>query len=397
MVAVIVILGVGLGAAVGGWIGSGLADLYARYFHFPVIEFRFDASVVLLALAISGGAALIGTLGAIRRAVRLAPAVAMRPEPPASYRPTAIERWVPRSLISPAGRMILRRIGRQPVKAMLSMVGIALSASVLVVGNFTADSIDYLMDFQFQELQRQDVSVAFVEPASSRALADIRHLTGVVQCEPFRSVSVRLRSGHRSRRVAIMGLEPDGVLYRPMDATGRPAPLPDRGLMLSSKLAELLAVRPGERVTRRGARRRATGPPGAGRVARRRLPGDHRLHGSHGPQPPVARGRLDLRRLPGRRRGSRGCPLLAAEERPPGRVRDREGGHGGELPQDHGREPARDAVDRRHLRRDHRVRGRLQQRRGSRWPSAAASWRPSGSSASPGRRSRSSCSASWPS
>jgi putative ABC transport system permease protein len=142
--------------------------------------------------------------------------------------------------------MILRRLGRQPVKAMLSVLGIALSVAVFVVGNFSADAVDYLMDFQFHGVQRQDLSVAFVEPAAARALADLRHLSGVVRCEPFRSVSVRLRSGHRTRRVAILGLEPDGRLYRPLDSSWRAVRPPDHGLMLSSKLAELLDVRRGD-------------------------------------------------------------------------------------------------------------------------------------------------------
>ena len=36
--------------------------------------------------------AVLGTLAAVSRAVALPPAEAMRPEPPAAYRPTVVER-----------------------------------------------------------------------------------------------------------------------------------------------------------------------------------------------------------------------------------------------------------------------------------------------------------------
>ncbi len=248
-VGLIVAAGVGLGTAVGAWMGWGISGFYARFFRFPVFRFRLDPSVVLLALAISASAAMIGTLAAIRRAIRLQPAEAMRPEPPASYRPTSIERWVPRTLVSPAGRMILRRLGREPFKAFLSVLGIALSVAVLVVGNYTADAVDDLMDFQFHEVQRHDLSLTFVEPTSARAISEVRHLPGVIRCEPFRAVAVRLRSGHRTRRAGILGLEPGTRLYRPLDASRREVSLPERGLMLSTKLAEILHVQVGDLLT----------------------------------------------------------------------------------------------------------------------------------------------------
>jgi putative ABC transport system permease protein len=71
-------------------------------------------------------------------------------------------------------------------------------------------------------------------------------MPGVVHCEAFRSVPVRLRSGHLSRRVAIMGLPPDSHLYRLLDDQERRVPLPVEGLMLSDKLAELLHVQVGD-------------------------------------------------------------------------------------------------------------------------------------------------------
>jgi putative ABC transport system permease protein len=49
--------------------------------------------------------------------------------------------------------------------------------------------------------------------------------------------------------VAITGLPADPRLNRVIDAGGRPVELPPAGLVLSEKLAEVLAVAPGDRLT----------------------------------------------------------------------------------------------------------------------------------------------------
>jgi putative ABC transport system permease protein len=59
---------------------------------------------------------------------------------------------------------------------------------------------------------------------------------------------VRLRFGHRSRQAAITGLATDARLNRVIDVSLRPVKLPPEGLVISAKLAELLAVRPGDTV-----------------------------------------------------------------------------------------------------------------------------------------------------
>jgi putative ABC transport system permease protein len=91
--------------------------------------------------------------------------------------------------------------------------------------------------------------VSFVEPASGRALFDIRRLPGVLYAEPMRAVPVRLRAGQRSRIVSINGLLADSELNRVIDVHAGAIRLPPEGLVLSLKLAEVLGARRGDVVT----------------------------------------------------------------------------------------------------------------------------------------------------
>ena len=97
-------------------------------------------------------------------------------------------------------------------------------------------------------MQRQDVTVTFFEPVSSKALYELRSLPGVVKVEPLRSVPVRLRHGHRSRNLTILGVASIPTLNRIVDRSGTVVTPPPEGLLLSKTLAEILQVSPGERV-----------------------------------------------------------------------------------------------------------------------------------------------------
>ena len=238
-----------LGVLGGAYLGRGMTDLYARFFKLPVYDYRLDPGVVLSAVLLTAAAAVAGTLAAVRRAVVLPAAEAMRPEAPAEYRATLPERLGLHRLLSPAGRMVLRRLGRQPVRSGLTVVGIALSAAVVVLGSFVEDTVKYVFDVQFFRVQRYDVSVAFAEPGSPRAVHDAAHLPGVTRAEPFRAVAARVRFGPRHRRVGITGLVPDPQLFRPLDERGRPVPIPADGLVLSAKLAGLLGAKVGDVIT----------------------------------------------------------------------------------------------------------------------------------------------------
>ncbi|MBI1314626.1 FtsX-like permease family protein [bacterium] len=248
-VLVIVLTGSLIGTIGGMLMARGLTRAYAEFYRFPILQYRLDASIVVLGFAIALSAGVLGALIAVRRAAKLPPAEAMRPEPPKSFRDTLLERLGLQRLLPPSTRMILRNLERQPVKTTLSILGIALSVSVLVLGNFMEDSLDYLIDQQFQIAQRQDVSVALVEPASGTIVHDMTHLPGVIRVEPIRGVATRMRFGHRSRRVGITGMPPNMQLYQLLDAKRQRLEVPPEGLLISDKLARILEVRPGQSVT----------------------------------------------------------------------------------------------------------------------------------------------------
>jgi putative ABC transport system permease protein len=245
---VIVLLGVALGTWLGQWLGGAMTGLYTEVFHFPEFHYRLEPWLVLTGAGAALAAAAGGALAAIRGILRLRAAEAMRAPAPAAFRPLFIERLGYASLLTSSQRMIMRNLERKPVRAAITVVGIAGSVAIVIGGTFWADAIEWFMDVQFNRVQRAQVSVGFAEPVPRAALWQLERLPGVKQAEVTRAIPVRLRAGHRSYRTGITGLTDGAQLQRILDADLRQARLVPGAMLLTTRLAEQLAVSPGDLV-----------------------------------------------------------------------------------------------------------------------------------------------------
>jgi len=246
LTALIVLVGVVLGVALGGWAADWVAALYMQYFRFPETRFEVRPQVIALGAAVSGAAAMLGTWRAVREAARLAPAVAMRPPAPPVFRRGWLDRSGLRRWLDQPTRIIFRNLGRHRTKAALSILGIALSVALMLVGGYQFNAIDQLIDTQYRQVLKMDAIVHLNEVTSERAAAELRHYPGVRHVEPFRTVPVRLVHGVREYRTAIEGMARRPVLRGLIDRSGEDLALPERGLVLTDYLAGHLDARAGD-------------------------------------------------------------------------------------------------------------------------------------------------------
>jgi putative ABC transport system permease protein len=243
---VIVLLGALLGIALGRWLGTAMTGLYSDFFHFPRFHYSMPPWLVLSGAGAALAAAFGGALAATRGILRLRAAEALRPPAPAEFRPLLLERLGYVQLLTPAQRMILRNLERKPVRAAVTVAGIAGSVAILIAGTFWSDALEWFIDVQFNQVQRADVQVGFAEPVPRAVLWELERLPGVSEAEVTRSIPVRLRAGHRSYRTGITGVQDDAHLQRILDAELRESKPPPGGLLLTTRLAQRLEVRPGD-------------------------------------------------------------------------------------------------------------------------------------------------------
>ena len=247
-VLVLVVLGSLVGVAGGAWLGHWMTHAYVKFFRFPLVRFVLAYDQIALAVGIASVGAVAGSYTAIRRAVRLQPAVAMRPEAPKSSGRSIPERLGLRTFLTPVARMVFRRLERNPRSTLLSVFGMSLGVAVLILGTFLEDSIAAVIDIQFERAQRQDVMIAFNENLSVSAVHDVYNLPGVTAVEPFRAVPVRIRFGPRIRRESLMALASKPGLFRVLDDKQQPVAIRGRGLTVSEKMAEMMGLVVGDKL-----------------------------------------------------------------------------------------------------------------------------------------------------
>lgn len=244
-----VILGAVTGCVFGSWSAGKVSQAFAQLYRFPVLRHVVTLRVLVTAVLVSVIGAVFGTLSATRRAFRLPPAEAMRPEAPPAASRSVLDRLGILASVGPAFRMVARSLARRPLRAAFSMVGVAFAVALLLLGRYFFDALDYMANVSFRLAQRQDATVTFTEPRSARARFELRTVPGVLSVEAFRTVPARLHHGQYRYRIGLQGLPDDGTLRRLLDRSLARVPVPDGGVLLTRKLGEALHVQPGDTLT----------------------------------------------------------------------------------------------------------------------------------------------------
>jgi putative ABC transport system permease protein len=239
-------VGAALGVALGAWMGNWLVELYLEFFRLPGEAFALTPRLVLVGVGVSVGSAVAGGLVAVRRITQLAPADAMRPPTPASYRSSILTRGPWMRLLEMAGTIVLREAERSPTRVVLSAIGIAFSVAIMVVGHFQGDAIGPLVEALFEHGMREDLSIELSRAAPRRALGELAHLPGVERVEGMRRTFARVSHRGRHRDVPLMAGGEDVTMRLVVDQRGDVVPRPAEGIVITRKLGEVLGIGVGE-------------------------------------------------------------------------------------------------------------------------------------------------------
>lgn len=235
------------GCGVGQWLAGRLMEFYRDFYSFPVLRSDAYPLVMLNALALSAGFGVAGAVAAARRAARIQPADAMRPETPRTAAHSLLERsawaW---GRLSFTGKMIVRNVARYRLRAGFTVLGVAISAALLMIGRFSTDALHFMIDFQFEVTQREDLRVGFESERGKGAWHDLRRMGHVRRVEPLLTYPFTARHGWREKDIGVTGLLPDTRMMRLLDTQRRDIVVDGAGLVLDERLAEELGVKPGD-------------------------------------------------------------------------------------------------------------------------------------------------------
>ena len=239
-------VGVVLGWAIGYWASIGIATIYGQFFHFPYLVFLQYPAVYALSAVTGLTAAMLGAVFAVRRVVGLSPAVAMSPPAPTRFRRGLFDRLIGFFKPRQPTMMILRAIGRWPVRAAFTTLGISMSAAMIVSGLFMMDSFDELLDVAFVQVNRQDAILTFPINRPETVLEDVANLPGVMAAEGAFAAPARLYHSSRTRTIAIEGRREGNTLARVFDGGTGTEIAPEDGIVLEARLANHLDAKVGD-------------------------------------------------------------------------------------------------------------------------------------------------------
>jgi putative ABC transport system permease protein len=248
LVAVVMAPGALVGVAGGFALGRIVLHLYQGIFRFPDLTFRLSGSLIAAGVVTSAAAATFGALFAVRAAVKLPPAEAMRAPAPARYRRGLAARLGLGPFVGASGMMVLREIERRPLRTALSSLGIAGAVALIIFGHFGSDSLNNYLESLFRREQRQDLAVTFDRPTAPRVVAELANLPGVITAEGIRAIPIRVRHDNRWRDSVLMGLPEGATLRRLVAHGGRAVPIPENGVLVTAALGKILGVARGDRL-----------------------------------------------------------------------------------------------------------------------------------------------------
>lgn len=247
-------LAVGLLGGLGGiGVGTALAramiHMYTFFFQLPSFLFQVYPQLFLLGIGISVLFATAGTAKGVWKVLRLHPAEAMRPRPPERGSAMFLERFP--GLWRRLGfrtHIALRSLARNPGRTATGIISCAMATSIILTALIMRDSVWFAVDYQFERVSHSDVDVGMRDERSLDAVREAQRLPGVDYAEPVLGLVCDVRHANESRRMSVTGLWPQHRLLTPMQRDMTPIPVPDDGVALSRKLAEILNVRVGDQL-----------------------------------------------------------------------------------------------------------------------------------------------------
>jgi putative ABC transport system permease protein len=144
--------------------------------------------------------------------------------------------------------MITRAVLRNPFRSTVSLVASMISTALVLSAVCMMDCMDYMITYEFERMSHYDFTVSLRDPQGRNGAPEIGSLPTTATTEPQLSVPCDLSNGPYRKRLGVIGLPHDNRLYTPLDESGQPIVVPDAGLVLARKVAEMLEVQPGDRV-----------------------------------------------------------------------------------------------------------------------------------------------------
>jgi putative ABC transport system permease protein len=236
------------GAIAGTLLARVITGYYTDIISVPVTVVENHLITAVAAVLLGVGASLLAALGPALTASRITPAESMRGMAPlGGGRPSLVERLVPAAGRLPIRwRMALRGIERNPRRTVSTVLGVVLSLILVLVSWGMIDTIQQLMNFQFDQIEQQDARVYFDGPVDDAAISALTTVEGVAHAEPSAQIPASVTSGSDVLSTAVIVLPADTTMHGFFDSHRNALTFDGTGAVVSKGLLDTTGTAVGD-------------------------------------------------------------------------------------------------------------------------------------------------------
>ena len=244
-----------VGSAAGVLIGLPLVrfitESYAAELGIPLVQTRFYPDLAAAGVMLSLFVAALAGIGPARRSARVQPAIAMRQDP-ASALVSGRKSFFEKLFRLPLGlRLPLRDVFRVRRRSLTTALGIVFAYMLVLMALGMFDSMRYMLDNQFNNVERWDMQVSFDSPQMPSTLDQVQSLPGVREAEPLIQLPATLKLDGEEDDLLLIAFRPEQDLHR-LALTGGERPSDALGgdrIVLTDATATKFGLKPGDQVT----------------------------------------------------------------------------------------------------------------------------------------------------
>jgi putative ABC transport system permease protein len=238
-----------LGVALGQFLGRGLTTMYVAELNLPFIINTTHWGIIFTGVLIGTLIPVIAGLIPAWSTMKMQPATAMRPAPPASGRKAILEIILPfLSRLPYVLKLPMRNIFRNPRRSFYMALGIASSVSLIIVSMSFFDAMEKSINTQFDIIQKYDALIRFQGTGAASTAAYVKNLGGVDNAEAILEMPYRIRFGDNYVDSSIMGLPKNSSMYNLQTSEGTNIDVVDDGILIPVPLKDDLGAKIGDTV-----------------------------------------------------------------------------------------------------------------------------------------------------
>jgi len=139
--------------------------------------------------------------------------------------------------------MVLRGIGRNRRRSFSTVLGVVLALVLVLASWGMIDSIVYLLNQQYTQVELQDASILLDRPVTAEAVAAIADVDGVARAERVYVLGASVRGRDGTYATQLFGFSPDTEMHGFVDGG-----LPAAGALLGTSLQGQIGAKVGDTV-----------------------------------------------------------------------------------------------------------------------------------------------------